>query len=845
MRKNILHIGSIGKGILFTVLFTFHASLFTVSAQETDTKMRNVYTQAENDYQIGRSEQARDLLLQNLTAFQGNLRQNALRLIALIYLEDFEVKQSERYATMMLEQNPYYTASAQDPPEFVDMVNDIKAGMTATVTTASNISESLDEVPVPTTLITEEMIASCGGRNLQEVLAAYVPGMNLIDCNDDINISMRGIHSSTQEMMLFMLNGHRLNSYFTNTAAPDFSISLEKVKQIEVLRGPASSLYGDVALTGVVNIITKQGVDVDGVRIKAGVGNSGQLRGDFLIGRRLFDLDVLAWASIYTSKGELRTVSEEHHSRNSSGETIKDIRIGRVGDLPTYDLGFQLGMKGWRLLYNTRFSQIVAPYTFSTMATAYNRDRYGSGTKPGFANSSHHADLSYSHQAGPLSLSYSATYDKAGITRYQVISEERQIGLPHFYGLRYPEQGEYDGTSKYINGQEQNFGLRMKAAYDYSFGSSHKGSMVLGAEYSHFHLYDMHYQLGYNYDQFIPEMPEMINYNLGHENSANVAIQLKHQWHSLILNAGVRYDHKNRHNNKADNEWSPRIALILLKPRWNMKLSYSKSFVYAPYIYQVENVTRSYLFYDKPTFVYELDPQRIHSWQLSVAGNNRSRSLNLEANLFYNRANNLIVPALADLKNDSHHHAVGLELRGSYHKPRFTADLNLTWTHVIKSRLNLPANGIEGEELLGDDENNNMPTVMANGVLVWKVIPSLKLHTHFLFESRQYSYFTDLRMELLAQAYNIKEREATMQGDEETAIEYSEKAEELSRSLNKKEEMPARFIINLGGEYTLGPVTFALNIHNLLNTRYNRSGINTNLIPQQGRWFLATIGVKI
>ena len=30
-----------------------------------------------------------------------------------------------------------------------------------------------------------------------------------------------------------MLNGHRLNSYSTNAASPDFSISLEKVKQIE------------------------------------------------------------------------------------------------------------------------------------------------------------------------------------------------------------------------------------------------------------------------------------------------------------------------------------------------------------------------------------------------------------------------------------------------------------------------------------------------------------------------------------------------------------------------------------------------------------------------------------
>jgi iron complex outermembrane receptor protein len=57
--------------------------------------------------------------------------------------------------------------------------------------------------------------------------------------------------------------------------------------------------------------------------------------------------------------------------------------------------------------------------------------------------------------------------------------------------------------------------------------------------------------------------------------------------------------------------------------------------------------------------------------------------------------------------------------------------------------------------------------------------------------------------------------------------------------------MPARVIINLGGEYTLGPVTLGLNIHNLLNTSYDRSGINTNLIPQQGRWLMATVGVKL
>ena len=58
-------------------------------------------------------------------------------------------------------------------------------------------------------------------------------------------------------------------------------------------------------------------------------------------------------------------------------------------------------------------------------------------------------------------------------------------------------------------------------------------------------------------------------------------------------------------------------------------------------------------------------------------------------------------------------------------------------------------------------------------------------------------------------------------------------------------EMPTRAIVNLGGEYQLSPITIGLDIHNLFNTRYYRSGMNANLMPQQGRWFLASIGIKI
>ena len=336
-----------------------------VQAQDL-MELRQICSQAESNFQIGRTEEARDTLTHYLGAMKGTLKRDALRIIALCSLAEYDEQKAGEYVKMMLEVDPYYSVMTNDPPIFVSMVNELKAGKTATVTTASSMEESLDEVPVPTTLITEEMIHSCGGRNLQEVLAAYVPSMNLIDCNDGINIAMRGIYSNMQEKILFLLNGHRLNSYLTNAAQPDFSMSLEKIKQIEVLRGPASSVYGDVALTAVVNIITKQGADVDGIWAKAEGGNHGQLRGDILLGKRYFDLDVLAWLSVYHSKGEQRTVGEEHQSNIVWGDTIfpvNTISIGRVGSRPNYDAGVQLTLKGWSLLYNVRYSQVVAPYT--------------------------------------------------------------------------------------------------------------------------------------------------------------------------------------------------------------------------------------------------------------------------------------------------------------------------------------------------------------------------------------------------------------------------------------------------------------------------------------------------
>ena len=718
---------------ILIILIILCASSLKALAQESS--LRQIYTQAENDYNLGRIEQASTALLDHMKAFQGNLRESSIRLLVLCWLGLDETEKAEEWTARLLTEDPYYTASSQDPQRFIDMVENIKRGLTAKITTASSHAESLAEVPVPTTLITEDMIRNCGGQNLQEVLAAYVPGMNIVDCNDDINIALRGIYSNSQEKILIMLNGHRMNSYCTNIASPDFSVSLEKIKQIEVLRGPASSLYGGVALTGVVNIITKQGADVDGIKVKAGVGNYGQMRGDLIFGKRYFDLDLLVWGSIYKNSGEEKKVEEERMDEDIYIMPLDHFTTGRIGNKPSHDIGIQMKWKDLQFLYDAQFSQVIAPFTISTLAKTYDWDRYKTfnGHSPSYSTESHHVDLSYSRQFDKLYLKGNIAYDNSNLSHYQVISDNSFAELGRLMGLAEDDPNNIfanPGIYRYINGQEQNYSFQLKGDYSYINHAHHSGNLSFGTEFSHFQLEDVRYTLGYNFVMTAPENPLIPQSGKGHENSYNAFLQLKHQWRSIILNAGLRYDHKKRADDRTLNEFSPRVALILMQPKWNIKFSYSRSFVDAPYLYRKTNELLPLLTGDESPDDFEiLDPEFVNSIQVTFAGYEWAKGFNFEINGFYNRAQDLIMTHIIEHLNEAENKTLGIELMASYRKPKFTADFNLTWTNTIKSNLFMKS----------IDANNNTPAITSNATLSWKPVPRLKLFSNIAFESKMTS----------------------------------------------------------------------------------------------------------
>ena len=162
------------------------------------------------------------------------------------------------------------------------------------IESASKQSEPWAEVPVPVTVVTKDMIKASGVRTVGDALVLFVPGYTYSQDRNESLFAVRGIYATAQQKVLVLVNGHRINSrsYLTGTA--DYGIALHNLERIEVLRGPGSSLYGNVALSGVVNLITKKGKDVHGHMVEVGAGNFGQARTRLLTGDGGEDWDVLA-----------------------------------------------------------------------------------------------------------------------------------------------------------------------------------------------------------------------------------------------------------------------------------------------------------------------------------------------------------------------------------------------------------------------------------------------------------------------------------------------------------------------------------------------------------------------
>ncbi|MBN2381635.1 TonB-dependent receptor [bacterium] len=145
------------------------------------------------------------------------------------------------------------------------------------VFTAAMREQEMSKAPSIVSVITELEIRNMGARNFEDILRT-IPGFDVIHFNThiDIQIGIRGLSSSSDNNKVkIMINGHSLRSF---NGAPAFYfnfIPIDNIKQIEIIRGPGSALYGTNAFLGIINIITKDELDTTAkVNLKAGSFNT-------------------------------------------------------------------------------------------------------------------------------------------------------------------------------------------------------------------------------------------------------------------------------------------------------------------------------------------------------------------------------------------------------------------------------------------------------------------------------------------------------------------------------------------------------------------------------------------
>jgi outer membrane receptor for ferrienterochelin and colicin len=141
------------------------------------------------------------------------------------------------------------------------------------VVSASKTEEKLTNAPATMSVITAATIQQATSQNFAELLRP-VPGLNMTQVSArDINVTSRAATGTLATGLLALLDGRSLYQDMFGFVMWDFlPVNLNEIKQIEVIRGPASAVWGANAMYGVVNVITKAPREMQGTSATIGLG---------------------------------------------------------------------------------------------------------------------------------------------------------------------------------------------------------------------------------------------------------------------------------------------------------------------------------------------------------------------------------------------------------------------------------------------------------------------------------------------------------------------------------------------------------------------------------------------
>lgn len=225
------------------------------------------------------------------------------------------------------------------------------------VVTATRTPTRIDDLTNDVTVIDRAQLDR-GGATLREVFRS-VPGVEINQTGGQGNALQISIRGTNSDHVLVLVDGMRLGSASLGTTAFE-NMPLDNIERIEILRGPASSLYGSSAIGGVIQIFTRSGAGNPGVNFSAGYGSYNTARTSFGTG---YEKDGLRYALQFgatdtdgiTSNRNPRAIqfnadADGYRNINLSAQIAKDFGDGR-----------EIGFKGMQSNGLARFDSSPVP----------------------------------------------------------------------------------------------------------------------------------------------------------------------------------------------------------------------------------------------------------------------------------------------------------------------------------------------------------------------------------------------------------------------------------------------------------------------------------------------------
>jgi len=532
--------------------------------------------------------------------------------------------------------------------------------MDVKVESASTYLEKESEAPAVINVINQNEMKRYGFRNLFDILS-YEPGAYIAqDSNEQLYVQ-RGVFGSTTQKTLFMRDGYRMNNTLFNSVAIDNSISMQSLNSVEVLRGSAGSIYGDMALTGVVSLNSLPSYLEDGTYAGVTLGSFGTHGADITYKGG----NLLTWAHYFDIEGEdVYVNSQNDYATNaiSARQTINKIPDN-----------FDIGLK-----YESEFYKFVASQTKNKRIP----ERSANGQLLELA------DLA------PFEVYQDIEQTSVGFT-VKPIYKNFVFELNHFFQrfkIAAPQvisagrDGNYVGLN--LNALNYSYGLDYRAKYYQGKHTFLSGFKIEADRFDSLHNTLTVSTASNSYD--MPSDTEL---------KYSIFLQDKYKYSDkIIVNLGFRYDYFDQ----VGGELSPRLAFnYYLNERSVIKAIYSHAFLSPLYFYRNANPALGY------GATGDLEPEKSDNFQL-VYQTLLGSSTNARVTIFRTEYEDLVVRNGAKYVNLGSLKVGGVEAELKYHgDDRLEWFLNYSYLRVISQSSDVT--NVQGNDIKG------YPTSMLKG----------------------------------------------------------------------------------------------------------------------------------